>query len=301
MPLPIVLSLLAALAAQSAQSPITVADKAKLASYLPLPTAESADLAGWRRAGEPAFYVEDNLYEYVDGADQEYFSYGFRLVATATYARADRALPNVTVDIYDMGRDINAFGIYALGRQPNVEVLDIGTQSFLMKGYLFCWKGPYYVKVTPMKPTPEVRPAVIAFAKATAAAIPAPAGTPRLLSLLPKKGMLPLTEGYARVNVIGQEYLRNAVSARYKAKGGELELLIADFENPPAAEEALAKFRTYQSTPPRTAQSMAGFGDAGFEGDDPYYKHLMVAAAATSSASSASPTAPTAQASSDAR
>ncbi|MFQ6099008.1 MAG: DUF6599 family protein [Armatimonadota bacterium] len=259
---------------QPSVAEVTEADKARLASYLP-GSVEGEHVAGWRRATESAFYVEDNLFEYINGAAEEYIAYGFRLLATAMYESDEADLGKIIVDVYDMGEDINAFGIYSFGRRRDVELLRIGAEAYVMDNHLFCWAGRCFVKVTPAKPKADVRDAVVALAKAVVARIPASKQLPQLLGLLPKKRLIPLTEGYTRVNVLGQEYLRNGVSARYRAGQGELELVVADFGGVPAASDAFAKFRRYESAPPRSAKPLSGIGDEAFEARDPYYEGVL--------------------------
>jgi len=44
------------------------------------------------------------------------------------YQLGDDSLLSVTLDIYDMGSDLRAFGLYRSGRPPNAEVRDWGTE-----------------------------------------------------------------------------------------------------------------------------------------------------------------------------
>ncbi|MEJ2628983.1 MAG: hypothetical protein P8078_10545, partial [bacterium] len=79
---------------------------------LPLTVLFSFDfpsLPGWQQVGEVKMYHSDNLWEYINGAADHFISYGFEEL---TYGDISKDELTVTVNVYDMGSVLNAFGIY---------------------------------------------------------------------------------------------------------------------------------------------------------------------------------------------
>jgi hypothetical protein len=66
-----------------------------------------------KRIGTPRAYNKDNLYEYVDGHAEYYISAGFNRLVVGDYSAAgsEGEVPDVIVEIYDMMKDIQAFGV----------------------------------------------------------------------------------------------------------------------------------------------------------------------------------------------
>jgi len=110
-----------------------------------LPQPDAA--AGWAWREQPRTYAPDTLYEYINGAADLYLSYGFEEVAVADYVQTEGADGWITVDIYDMGAPLHAFGIYGSERPPDVEAFPVGAQGYVCEGLIAFWQGDYYVKV----------------------------------------------------------------------------------------------------------------------------------------------------------
>src|SRR4030042_4975524 len=68
---------------------------------------------GWSWQGVPRHFTVQNLYEYIDGEAELYYAYGFRELATLTYFWKNPEDTFFTVNVYDMGDSLNAFGIYS--------------------------------------------------------------------------------------------------------------------------------------------------------------------------------------------
>ncbi|MBU0985670.1 MAG: hypothetical protein KKH68_00325, partial [Proteobacteria bacterium] len=78
--------------------------EAIFSAALPLPE--------WKLAEQPYRYIPPNLYEYINGAAEFFIAYGFTELAGANYAPVSGDKDTVTVDIYDMGNKLNAFGVF---------------------------------------------------------------------------------------------------------------------------------------------------------------------------------------------
>ena len=76
-----------------------------------------ANLSGGSAGAQapPAFYSPDSLYQQIDGGADIYLLYDFKSLLHQDFKSGAAEL---TVDIYEMGKTENAFGIYAAERSP---------------------------------------------------------------------------------------------------------------------------------------------------------------------------------------
>ena len=81
---------------------------AMLLFTLPAAAADFPAVEGWTLAGEVTAKAPDNLWEYNNGAAEAFLAYGFQGLSYADLKAGELV---VTVEIYDMGSPINAYGI----------------------------------------------------------------------------------------------------------------------------------------------------------------------------------------------
>ena len=84
---------------------------ADLMSLLPAPDT----LEFWSIAESPTEYVPGTLWEYLNGGATRYVGFGFRRLVHVRYQLGDDPLASVTLDVFDMGGELGAFGIYRAG------------------------------------------------------------------------------------------------------------------------------------------------------------------------------------------
>ena len=228
-----------------------------------LPPASA--VKGWKQIGAARVYNASNLYDLIDGEAQAVLNYSFVSAAHAEYAPAGASRPALTIDVYDMKDPINAFGLFGSDRLGGSPVA-VGTEGVQVSGGLDFWKGQYVVRTALVQANPAGRAAQMAFARAAAARIHGPSARPVMVAMLPP-GYPARTETYERVNVAGQSYIQNAVSARYPAAGPQAELSIATFGSSAAARQAYARYQSYITSPSNVALgarpvALHGFGDS---------------------------------------
>ena len=111
----------------------------------PLHATDFPDIKGWKPISEVLRYNPDNLYEYINGAADQFIAYGFQELLTRDISSEGL---QVTVDIYDMGTRLNAFGMFKTESPRDQQALIIGTEAFVSPPYqCLLLKENYYVKV----------------------------------------------------------------------------------------------------------------------------------------------------------
>ena len=103
------------------------------------------EVNGWAQTGEVLTYDADNLWEYINGAAELFVEYDVQTCRTADLSAGDLT---VTVDLYDMGTPLNAFGIFVRERPVAGAPLPNATEATVSPPYqALLLKGTTYVKV----------------------------------------------------------------------------------------------------------------------------------------------------------
>jgi hypothetical protein len=173
---------------------------------------------GWTRTGEIQVHDAGNLWEYIDGAADLFVSYGVRDCRTADLTSG--AL-TVTVDLYDMGAPLNAFGVFE--REASGESVDVedAVAALVSPPYLaLLLRGSTYAKVNAFEGelTMETGRDLL---RALARALPGESTLPQELGLLPPGGKVEGTESYQAEGFLGLAELTDCISAEYAGDGDE--------------------------------------------------------------------------------
>jgi len=173
----------------------------------------AASVKGWQLREHVRTYAPDDLYEYIDGNADLFRSYGFADLAVGDYAPAE-AKGWVSVDVYNMGTPLQAFGIFGAEKPPDVKPAPLGAQGYESNGLIAFWKGAYYVKVSLAEG--EDKQGARRLAQAAAGRIAAEEAMPAELRRLPSEGRIAGSERYVKRGALGQALLINTVSAQYR-------------------------------------------------------------------------------------
>lgn len=89
-----------------------------------------------------------SLWEYIDGAADIYYTYGFVLLQLNRYQMQDKPDAEITVEIYMMKDPLNAFGIYSAEKKGIDQFIEIPIEGYYVKDSLVFWHGRYYIKMS---------------------------------------------------------------------------------------------------------------------------------------------------------
>jgi hypothetical protein len=206
-----------------------------------MPAATS--LEGFRIAEGPIQYAPIDLYEYVNGGADRYLAHGFRELQHVRYELGEDPLACITLDVYDMGSVLGAFGIYRAAAPPAEAARPWGTEGSRVGTTAAAWKGPIFVHGEADDERPELIAALEAAVAATCRRVPGPAVLPPELEPLPAGGRVPLSERWVPADLLGYSFLPGGLIATYEADSGRSELYLSDLGSPAAAAEALSALR----------------------------------------------------------
>jgi len=244
---------------------------AGVASHL-LPTDE---VAGWVLRETPRRFTPDDLYESIDGNADLFISFGFEESAVGDYVPTGADEGWISVEVYDMGAPLHAFGIYRVEKADGVEAVPIGVQGYESAGLIAFWKGRYYVKVSSIEGEGAV--GAPRLAETVAARIGGESAMPVERSRLPWENRVPGSERYVRKSALGHRFLNEVVSARYTLGKARAFLYIADLGELKKAAEAFAKLREFEGETGAEVADVERAGEAGFAVRDPYYGEMVAA------------------------
>jgi hypothetical protein len=175
-------------------------------------------IKGWTANNDIIIYRPANLWKYIDGAADSFLSYDFQILKLREFQKSDVI---VTVDIYDMGTPINAFGIYSTERPDDAKLLAIGTESVVIAPYsALMLKDRFYVKVMIQQGELSQKDGEDIL-KDVAASLPGTTEFPSEIKILPQKELMPGTVKYVATGYMGLSEINNVVSANYRTPDGK--------------------------------------------------------------------------------
>ena len=236
-----------------------------LAAFLP-------KTPGWSLSEAPRVFSPGTLFEYINGAAENYISYGFQELLVGDF-RKDGSAASLTVEIYDMGEDTRAFGIYSSERYPESTFLEIGAQGYLEEGTLNFFIGKYYVKLLCFDCGEEGDSVLRAAAGQLETKVAAKAELPPLLSFFPPEGLVANSEKFILQNVLGFAFLHHGYLADYRADGQEFELFIIEGTSPQDAKAMLDQYLESQRQAGQPAQAFS----LGYQVRDRYSHNIFLA------------------------
>ncbi len=144
--------------------------------------APSSDMVpGWTQAGEARYYTADNLFEYMDGNSEGYFSYNFQTMHGVTCKKGDNTF---VIDVSDMGDSDDAYGWFSDTRDMRQPQYDVGMGGQIVPRRLIFAKGQYYVEIA-AEPEGDHSPDLKLWAAALAKSIEGSTTPPAALAWFP--------------------------------------------------------------------------------------------------------------------
>jgi len=208
------------------------------------------EVNGWRAEGNGEYFDSEGIFRYMDGAGEVYLSYSFRKLFVRSFRSTGRE--PVIVELFDMERSADAFGIFSRSRRG--EDVGVGQGSEYDSGYLLFWRGRYFAAVYALEENEESKKVVFALGRAIADAIGEDGPLPDLLNLLPD-GRLPGSESYFHLhtclnhhyyiaddNILDLRADTDAAMAAYDGGEGKHFLLLVRYPGSERAASALANF-----------------------------------------------------------
>ena len=181
------------------------------------------ELKGYKPVSDYPVYTTDDLWDYINGAADAYLAMGFIDLNITEYVKGrDR----IKVEIYRLGDDNKAFGIYSMERSAVYRFINTGVQGYNEEGVVHFYKDRYYVKVMTHSKSLKVNDRMLGLAGQIASRIEGKNEFPALLQLFPREGLLQNQETYLNESVLGHEFLRGAFRVSYEVNGDHFDIYL---------------------------------------------------------------------------
>jgi hypothetical protein len=200
---------------------------------------------GWVMKEKIITYTEDNLYKYINGEAELYYPYGFKALATTIYIRSDNPEIGIVADIYEMGSPIDAFGIYSRYRDPDEELVSIGTEGFVNESQLLFAKDRYFVRLSPTGTVTMEKSIFLTFAQSIAKRIPGDSSPLTVLDILKIPDLIPKTETYIVQGVLGYAFFKKGLTADAKLDGNVIRIFVVLEDSPESSGKAFDEYKVY--------------------------------------------------------
>jgi hypothetical protein len=239
-----------------------------------LPTPGFAE--GWAIKEKIDTYTEKDLYKYINGEAELYYPYGFKALATTVYVRSDNPEKGIVADIYEMGSPIDAFGIYSRYRDPDEELIPIGTEGFVNESQLLFAKNRYFVRLSPSGTVTMEKSIFLNCAQSIAKGIPNDSSTQKVLDAIRIPEMIPKTEAYIAQGVLGYAFFNKGLTADAQLDGNTIRVIVILEDSPQSSERAFNEYKAYLEKSRAEFSVTIDNNVATILARDPLYKGLLL-------------------------
>ena len=197
------------------------------------------EIEGLSRSGPVRTYTKENLYEYVNGHAEYFISAGFKKLVVGEYTSHPGNEPDAVIDIYDMGRSIQAFAIVTDESRGELHEIFPGLRGFRTPLSLSFAKGQYYIKIAAFNESLSLE----VIARTMDAGITEGDDPFSEFASFPDIGEIVATR-FIKEAYRGLDFLNNVMEREYKVKNGTVHvfLVLDDMNTIDAAVESLVAY-----------------------------------------------------------
>jgi len=230
----------------------------------------------WQMQGKPYGFVPQNLYEYINGEAEFFIAFGFIELTGANYILIAGGKDTVTIDIYDMGNKLNAFGVFQSKTGGRASALNLGAASMGSDGYLAFYKDRFFVEIQAYITREKEKHRVETMAASIAAHLPGDNTPPRELFYLPEKNRVAGSERYIKGGILGHAFLDRGIVCNYRIQDQQLTAFVAMLPSPRDAVHAVKQHRSFFLKSGKKCLPLKGLGKHSFVSEEPYHQKIMI-------------------------
>lgn len=192
---------------------------------------------GWSWEGMPKHYTPDTIHEHMKEGAELYLTNGIKELVSLKYFYGDKVDSAFVIDVYDMGSNIHAFGLYSSYRHPESHYEPIGTEAIISDSTIQFFQGQFFINAMTDSDSDRIRNAMKIVSIQLASRIDQPADYPHILNLLHVDGLVERSIRYHESNMLNQNFLPAGLTATYRINDVDINGFIIFYQSP---EEALS-------------------------------------------------------------
>lgn len=201
-------------------------------------------LPGIKPMGDTEFYSSDDLYQKIDGRSPAYQGFNVQQLRCRTFSIDGGGSSYVDVYEYRMDTNVDAFGIFALERDPKGKPLAFAKDGYSGEMGYFFRQGPVYVQIMASDQNPKTIQIAEAIAENRAKVLPADDSGLDGRRALPSAGLVAGSITFVQDNAQGQEFLKNVFQGTYDFEGKKLNYFVMA-STPDVSASAFAAYMTF--------------------------------------------------------
>jgi hypothetical protein len=172
------------------------------------------------------FYNADNLFEKIDGRAPAYLNFNFQKLRCRSFSITGTSGSFVDVYEYRFDTPVNAFGMFALERDPKGGPLAFAPDGYASGMGFFFRQGPRYIQVMASDQNAKTLGLAKAIAEDRAKNLPDDDSGLDARRRLPVTGLDPASVQFVQENAQGQAFLKNVFQANYDFAGKKLPFFL---------------------------------------------------------------------------
>lgn len=196
---------------------------------------------GWRELGSVEFFTAETLYEKINGRAEQYLAYDATGMEFVALVGGEGQF--IDVFLYDMGGVENAFGIYAVERPEEAQLVKLGRQGYRAESSYFFYKGNYYAQIIASDSSEEIGAVAEEIARVLAGRLEAGTGRVWGIDALPEENRVSVQ--YFKRDALSLDFLRETYTAKYRSSDGEWTAFVARHASQEEAAATMAKYLGY--------------------------------------------------------
>jgi hypothetical protein len=205
-------------------------EPAEGAAAAPAPAAKGEPLEikldGLKPMSDTEFYNADNLFEKIDGRAPAYLNFNFQKLRCRSFSITGTSGSFVDVYEYRFDTPVNAFGMFALERDPKGGPLAFAPDGYASGMGFFFRQGPRYIQVMASDQNAKTLGLAKAIAEDRAKKLPDDDSGLDARRRLPVTGLDPASVQFVQENAQGQAFLKNVFQANYDFAGKKLPFFL---------------------------------------------------------------------------
>ncbi|MFW6203165.1 MAG: DUF6599 family protein [Marinilabilia sp.] len=205
------------------------------------------EIEGWEQDGDIKVFDRDNLFDHINGASEFYFSYNFKKLWVVRYSKGDA---EISLEVYDQGDPVHAYGIYSMERPPESDVSDIGAQGYYEENILNFVADRYYVKMQAYHEPDAGSGVLLDMAEDLTHQITDQPELPEMIEALPEKNLKENSREYVSNTFMGLDFLGSAFRGTYSNDKGEITLFVLERESADDVQKILEQYLEFADEEP---------------------------------------------------
>ena len=199
------------------------------------------NLPGIKPMGDTEFYSSDDLYQKIDGRSPAYQGFNVQELRCRSFTIDGGGSSYVDVYEYRMDTPTNAFGIFALERDPQGKPLSFAKDGYSGGMGFYFRQGCVYVQIIASDQNPRTMQIAEAIAENRAKVLPADDSGLGGRRSLPAAGLVAGSVTFVQDNAQGQDFLKNVYQGTYDFEGKKLTYFVMN-STPDASASAWSAY-----------------------------------------------------------